>query len=68
MKKFYCDICGTPFDPQKGGHRGDYPVMNWGLLGIAQADLDICPVCMELGKRVDFKSALLRAWREAADA
>lgn len=67
MNMIYCDICGTPFDPKHGGHRRDHPVMDWGLFGIAQTNHDVCPKCMERGKKVDFGEALIRAWKEAAD-
>ena len=66
MKRYNCDVCGKPFDP-KEGHRSESPVFDWGLYGMAQCDRDICPKCLEIGKTVDFREALLRAWREAAD-
>lgn len=64
MKQYICDICLKPFDQQApGANKSDSPLPASGLLGIAASALDVCPHCMELGRRVDFRTALTEAWR-----
>lgn len=64
MKQYICDICGKGFDPKApGANKSESPLPASGLLGIAASALDVCPCCMEKGRSIDFKSALIDTWR-----
>ena len=68
MKQYICDICIKKFDPSKpGANKSESPLPASGLLGIAASALDVCPHCMELGRHIDFKAALIDAWRYAVE-
>lgn len=67
MKKYFCDICGKPFNPFKEGKRAEQVPKDAGVFGLAQNGLDICGSCMRIGEAIDFHKAMTREWRQAAD-
>ena len=66
MKQYICDICMRKFDPSApGANKRESPLPASGYLGVAASALDVCPHCMELGRHIDFKAALVDTWRWA---
>lgn len=65
MKIYKCDICGAYFDPviEPGCSTSERPLCAPGLVGVAMSGLDVCPVCADVAKKVDFKATMLREWR-----
>ena len=67
MKIYKCDVCGGYLDPvlEEGCSTAERPLCAPGLVGVAMSGLDVCPRCAEIARRVNFKAAMLNAWREA---
>ena len=67
MKIYKCDVCGAYFDPvvEPGCSTAESPLGAPHLAGVAMSGLDVCPRCAYVSKKVNFKFALLQAWREA---
>lgn len=67
MTRYYCDICGKPFNPMREGRKAEQVPADAGVFGFAQNGLDVCRACMDVGREVDYHAAMERAWREAVD-
>lgn len=67
MKIYKCDVCGAYFDPivEKGSSTAESPLGAPYLAGVAMSGLDVCPRCAEVARKVNFRGAMLQAWREA---
>jgi len=67
VKIYKCDVCGAYFDPivEKGSSTAESPLGASHLAGVAMSGLDVCPRCAEIARRVNFKAAMLNAWRDA---
>ena len=67
MKIYKCDVCWAYFDPivEKGSSTAESPLGASHLAGVAMSGLDVCPRCAEIARRVNFKAAMLNAWRDA---
>ncbi len=67
MKIYKCDVCGAYYDPivEPGAATSERPLCVPGLAGVAMSGLDVCPRCAYVARSVNFKGAMLQAWREA---
>lgn len=67
MKIYKCDVCGAYFDPliEPESSTAESPLAVPGLAGVAMSGLDVCPRCVYVARNVNFKGAMLQAWREA---
>lgn len=67
MRIYKCDVCGAYFDPivEPGCSTAERPLCAPDLVGVAMSGLDVCPRCAYVARSVNFKFAMLNAWREA---
>ncbi len=68
MKHYTCNVCGEEFDYRDPKcSTTDRPYCAPGELGVAASGEDVCPRCLRVGHSVDFRAAMLDAWRKAVD-
>lgn len=67
MKIYKCDVCGEYFDPKKEkfSSPAESPLAAPGYAGMAMSGLDVCARCADVCKTVNFKQAMLAAWKAA---
>lgn len=67
MKIFKCDICGREFDPvkEKGGHLANWSGGEPNFAGVIIRGVDACKECIGVAKEMNFRAAMISAWRDA---
>ena len=70
MKTVTCDICGEPISKKEEwtAHLADRETSCGGVLERIAWDMDVHQECMEIGRKMDVRGVVLRAWKAAVRA
>lgn len=67
MKRIYCDVCGKAMEEHlEGAHYAGNGTTETGYYGLMVRNMDVCPLCMTVGRRMDMERIMLEEWKERA--